>query len=68
MNAVTPGPFPNPTIGSNEAFKKELENKTMLGRVGVPRDMVGSVILLSSSASEFMTGSNITIDGGWTAW
>lgn len=68
VNAVTPGPFPNPKGLVGDEFKKKLEDKTMLGRVGVPRDIAGAIVLLASEASAFMTGSNITVDGGWTAW
>ncbi|MBP1995095.1 SDR family oxidoreductase [Paenibacillus eucommiae] len=70
VNSVTPGPFPNlhKQVNRNDAFQQKLKEKTMLGRVGVPADIVGPVILLVSDASAFMTGSDITVDGGWTAW
>lgn len=70
VNSVTPGPFPNRAkqVCQDEAFQQKLTDKTMLGRVGTPEDMVGPVILLVSDASAFMTGTNIAVDGGWTAW
>lgn len=68
VNAVTPGPFPNEKTLANVEFSKKLADKTMLGRVGDRRELVGAIILLASDASTFMTGSNITVDGGWTAW
>ncbi len=68
VNSVTPGPFPSPVKLPPEEFMNNLKNKTMLGRVGKPRDIVGAVILLASDASSFMTGTNIVVDGGWTAW
>lgn len=68
VNSVTPGPFPNPANQSDEAFNKQLANKTMLGRYGQAYEMAGAVLLLASDASTFTTGSNIVIDGGWTAW
>ncbi len=68
VNCVTPGPFPNPANQNDEAFNKQLANKTMLGRFGQAYEMAGSVLLLASDASTFMTGTNIIVDGGWTAW
>lgn len=68
VNSVTPGPFPNLQKNVPQEFLTNLGGKTMLGRVGRPEEIVGAVILLASDASTFMTGSNITVDGGWTAW
>jgi gluconate 5-dehydrogenase len=68
VNSVAPGPFPNPHFQQDEDFVKELEQKTMLGRIGKASEMVGPILLLASDASSFMTGTNIVVDGGWTAW
>jgi len=68
VNAITPGPFPNEKTLSNIEFTKKLASKTMLGRVGDRNELAGAIVLLASDASSFMTGSNITVDGGWTAW
>lgn len=68
VNSITPGPFPNPEKLPPADFLQNLCNKTMLGKVGQAREIVGAVILLASDASSFMTGSNIVVDGGWTAW
>ena len=69
VNCVIPGPFPNPkSKADNEGFNELLANKTMLGRTGVNHEMAGSVLLLASEASTFMTGTSIIVDGGWTAW
>lgn len=70
VNSITPGPFPNPAqqANQNESFQRLLKEKIMMGRVGVAQEIVGPVILLVSEASSYMTGSNITVDGGWTAW
>ncbi|HHW31322.1 MAG TPA: SDR family oxidoreductase [Clostridiaceae bacterium] len=68
VNCVTPGPFPSPKKLPPEDFLQHLRNKTMLKRVGKAEEIVGAVILLASDASSFMTGANIVVDGGWTAW
>jgi gluconate 5-dehydrogenase len=68
VNSITPGPFPNPKGSMNEDFKIRLNEKTMLGRNGRPEELTGALILLASDASSYMTGSNIVVDGGWTAW
>lgn len=68
VNSVTPGPFPKPSNQTDAAFNTQLANKCMLGRFGQAYEMAGPVLLLASDASTFMTGSNITVDGGWTAW
>ena len=68
VNSVAPGPFPNPHFQQDPDFVRELEQKTMLGRIGKASEMVGPILLLASDASSFMTGTNIVVDGGWTAW
>lgn len=68
VNCVTPGPFPAPNKRDNEEFNQKLADKTMLGRYGKNYEMAGAVLLLASEAGGFMTGSNIMVDGGWTAW
>lgn len=67
-NSISPGPFPNTKIAQNEDFLAQLNQKTMLRRVGKPHELTGAIMLLASEASSYMTGTNITVDGGWTAW
>jgi len=67
VNAVTPGPFPSDTVKENTGFIKALEKKTCLGRVGLPEDLAGAFVFLAAEASDYVTGQNIVVDGGWTA-
>lgn len=67
VNAITPGPFPK-VAATDPDFLKILQKKTMLGRTGDPNELAGALVLLCSNASSFMTGTNIVVDGGWTAW
>ena len=68
-NAISPGPFPNPGIQQgNPAFVDRLAGKVPLGRVGQAGEIAGAVAFLLSDASTFVTGTNLPVDGGWTAW
>jgi NAD(P)-dependent dehydrogenase (short-subunit alcohol dehydrogenase family) len=67
-NAISPGPFPNNEVQKDTIFMKNLSKKVPLGRIGVPDDLKGIIILLSSDASNYINGTNILVDGGWTIW
>ncbi|WP_037320993.1 SDR family oxidoreductase [Salegentibacter sp. Hel_I_6] len=67
VNAVTPGPFPSESVQKDKDFIKALANKTCLGRIGKPDDLGGVFTFLSSDASNFITGQNFIVDGGWTS-
>ncbi|QTY26395.1 SDR family oxidoreductase [Flavobacterium sp. CS20] len=67
VNSVTPGPFPSKNVQKSEKFINDLAKKTCLNRVGKPEDLAGTFVFLSSDASDFITGQNIIVDGGWTA-
>ncbi|WP_162426541.1 SDR family NAD(P)-dependent oxidoreductase [Pontibacter pudoricolor] len=68
VNAVTPGPFPSEGVQLDKKFVSQLEQKNPLNRIGKPEDLKGAFVYLASDASAFMTGQNMIIDGGWTAW
>lgn len=68
VNSISPGPFPDPRKQRDEEFLGRLSGKTMLGRIGQAEDIAGAVVYLASSASAFVTGANLAVDGGWTAW
>lgn len=68
VNSVTPGPFPSEKVQEDDAFIKQLQKKNPLNRIGKPADLKGAFVYLASDASAYMTGQNLVIDGGWTAW
>ncbi|NJN19462.1 MAG: SDR family oxidoreductase [Oscillochloris sp.] len=69
VNAISPGPFPKPeTHAQLPEFIARLESKTPVGRMGRPEDLKGAVLLLASDAGTYITGQNLLVDGGWTAW
>ena len=68
-NAISPGPFPNPSIQQNEpAFLKRLEDKVPMRRIGQADEIAGAVTFLLGNDSTYITGINLPVDGGWTAW
>lgn len=69
VNSISPGPFPNPGIqAAKPDFIERLGKKNPMGRIAQPDEMKGAVIFLASDASTFVTGINLPVDGGWTAW
>lgn len=69
VNCISPGPFPNiEKHSSQDPLIKKLAESSPLNRVGNPIELCGPVIFLASSASSYVTGANILVDGGWTSW
>lgn len=67
VNAVSPGPFPHDSVQKDVGFIKKLESKTALKRIGQPSDLGGIFVFLCSDASNYITGQNLMVDGGWTS-
>ena len=68
VNSILPGYIKTQmTIKSynNKKKRDKRTNRTILKRWGNPEDIVGAAIFLASNASNYMTGSEIIIDGGW---
>ena len=69
VNAISPGPFPyQSTQDENPDFIGRLAAKNPLGRIGKPYEVKAAAVYLCTDASSYVTGHNLAIDGGWTAW
>jgi NAD(P)-dependent dehydrogenase (short-subunit alcohol dehydrogenase family) len=70
VNALSPGWIETDMTASmtaDEEASTAITSRTPMARWGKTRDLVGPVIFLASSASDFMTGQSLVVDGGWTA-
>ena len=65
VNAISPGGV---WRGQPQNFRERYEARTPLNRMAVEEDMKGAVAYLASDLSAYVTGHNLIVDGGWTAW
>lgn len=72
VNCLSPGHVLTPMVRKNfeevPGLREMLEGENMMGRLADTEEFKGAVLFLMSKASSFMTGGNLVIDGGHTAW
>ncbi|KAJ8482106.1 hypothetical protein ONZ45_g1672 [Pleurotus djamor] len=71
VNSLSPGymltKLTRTILANDQALKDTWEKLTPMGRLGDPDDLAGAIVYLCSDASKFMTGSELRVDGGYTA-
>lgn len=69
INSISPGPFPSLQVQQTAPeFIAKLAQKVPMGRIGQAEEIMGPILFLASSAASFVNGTNVVVDGGWTAW
>ncbi|MEU1185742.1 SDR family oxidoreductase [Streptomyces sp. NPDC005820] len=70
VNSLAPGYFRTDLSSGllDSRWGERIVRGTPLGRVGDVEELGGAAVFLASDASRFVTGTTVTVDGGWTAW
>ncbi|MFG2937086.1 SDR family NAD(P)-dependent oxidoreductase [Streptomyces sp. NPDC048282] len=70
VNSLAPGYFHTDLSSGllDSRWGERITAGTPLGRVGSADELGGAAVFLASDASRFVTGTTLTVDGGWTAW
>lgn len=69
VNSISPGPFPSAKVLEQDPeFHGKLKAKNPMRRTGDPAELQGPLLFLASDASSYVTGVDLAVDGGWTAW
>lgn len=66
VNCISPGQIPK--AGLDAVTRENFRRQVPLGRLGEARDLQGAIALLASPAGRWITGHNLVVDGGWSAW
>ena len=65
VNSISPGGIKR---NQSKMFINAYVKKTLLNRMANEKDLIGALIFLATDMSSYVTGQNISVDGGWGAW
>ena len=69
VNSLSPGIFPWPSIAEQQpGFVARANMSSPMGRLGEAHELAGPAVFLASDAASYITGTDLKVDGGWTAW